>query len=207
MNARSDQPRKVILAEFNEITWRLIDPFCREGALPSFSEYVREGARGAPGGGRGPAESGPRSGWTSLYTGRPQEEHNVRFLEQPPETVRGPRLWEVAADAGKSLGLFGSIMSWPPRHDVPGFWIPGTFSPDSETHPESLRPIQDLNLTYTRAHSPTAGRVKRGPLSRVGELMKHCLRATTLAKVAAGLYRDEAQPGPVVGESQPPAAD
>ena len=80
-------------------------------------------------------------------------------------------------------------MSWPPRHDVEGFWVPGTFSPDTETHPETLRPIQDLNLTYTRAHSPTAGKVKKGAMGRLGELLKLGLKPTTLAEVATRLAR------------------
>ena len=100
-----------------------------------------------------------------LYTGRPQEEHGVRFLEQPPETVSGPRLWEIAADAGKSIGVFGSIMSWPPRTDIDGFWVPSTFSPDTQTYPPELEPIQELNLTYTRAHSPTAKKASSFPVA------------------------------------------
>ncbi|MGL4420070.1 MAG: hypothetical protein ACRCZF_05350, partial [Gemmataceae bacterium] len=34
------------------------------------------------------------------------------------------------------------------------FIVPGSFSPDSQTYPASLQPIQDLNLRYTRAHAP-----------------------------------------------------
>lgn len=187
-------PRKVILAEFNEITWRLVDPFCRRGALPAFAEYVREGTRATPLATEVPPNLDPWISWMSLYTGRPQEEHDVQFLEQPPETVRGPKLWEIAADAGRSLGVFGSIMSWPPRRDVRGFWVPGTFSPDAETHPESLRPIQDLNLTYTRAHSPVAKVKPRSPLSRVGELMRLGLRPATMARAAASLARMKLNP-------------
>lgn len=189
------RPRKVLLAEFNEITWRLVDPFCKRGVLPEFARLQREGARGAPIATEVPPELDPWISWTSLYTGRPQEEHNVHFLEQPPETVNGPRVWEIAADAGKTLGIFGSVMSWPPRHDVPGFWVPGTFSPDTETHPEELRPIQDLNLTYTRAHSPVARKGKsKSPIARLGTLMKLGLKPSTLAEVASFLVRTRLNP-------------
>ncbi|MEO6811794.1 MAG: alkaline phosphatase family protein [Isosphaeraceae bacterium] len=194
---RSHAPRKVILAEFNEITWRLIDPFCRRAVLPTFAEYVREGVRGTPLAIEVPPNLDPWISWTTLYTGRPQDEHNVHFLEQPPETVQGPRLWEVAAAAGKSLGIFGSIMSWPPRHDIQGFWVPDTFSPDTETHPETLRPIQDLNLSYTRAHSPVSRKEKektKSVLARLGELRKLGLKPSTLAKIASSLARMKLNP-------------
>ncbi len=189
MSAYGTNHRKVLLAEFNEVTWRLMDPLRARGALPALSGMVRDGARATPIATEVPPDLDPWISWTSVYTGRPQSEHNVQFLEQPPETVHGPRLWEIAADAGRSLGVFGSIMSWPPRHDVEGFWVPGTFSPDTETHPEALRPIQDLNLTYTRAHSPTAGKVKKGALGRLGELWRLGLKPGTLVEVASRLAR------------------
>jgi Type I phosphodiesterase / nucleotide pyrophosphatase len=190
----SSKSRKVLLVEFNEITWRLVNPFMQRGALPTFSEFVREGASGSPLANEVPPDLDPWISWTSVYTGRPQSEHNVKFLEQPPETVTGPRVWEVAADSGKSLGLFGSIMSWPPRHDIKGFWIPGTFSPDTQTHPDVLEPIQDLNLTYTRAHSPTAGKVRRNPLSRLRDLARLGLKPSTLAEIGLFLMRSKLNP-------------
>ena len=147
------QARKVLLVELNEITWRFIDPLCQRGKLPTFSEFVRFGTRGSPTATEVPPHLDPWIAWTTVYTGRPQEEHGVRFLEQPPETVQGPRVWEIAADAGRSVGVYGSIMSWPPR-DVQGFWVPSTFSPSPATFPTELEPIQDLNLSQTRAHTP-----------------------------------------------------
>ncbi|HZU38418.1 MAG TPA: hypothetical protein VFA18_21010, partial [Gemmataceae bacterium] len=110
--ALSRRPRKVVLVELNEITWRFLDPFCAQGKLPTFSEFLSTGTRGSPRATEEPPDLDPWISWTTLYTGRPQEEHGVRFLEQPPETVKGPRVWEIAADAGKTVGVYGSIMSW-----------------------------------------------------------------------------------------------
>jgi Type I phosphodiesterase / nucleotide pyrophosphatase len=187
-------PRKVLLAEFNEITWRFIDPLCAKGRLPAFSEYLNEGTRGAPVAIEQPGSLDPWISWTTLYTGRPQEEHGVKFLEQPPETVTGPRIWEIAADAGKTLGIYGSIMSWPPRSDIHGFWVPSTFSPTPETFPPELQPIQDLNLTATRAHTPVAGDQSKGSLvSRAWQLFKLGLKPSTAAKAASFLVRSKVQ--------------
>ncbi|HKB02902.1 MAG TPA: alkaline phosphatase family protein [Gemmataceae bacterium] len=188
-------PRKVLLAEFNEITWRLMDPLMGKGRLPAFSAFAAEGTRGTPMATEVPPHLDPWISWMSVYTGRPREEHGVTFLEQPPETVTGPRVWEVAADHGKSLGIFGSIMSWPPRTDVKGFWVPGTFSPTPDTFPADLRPIQDLNLSHTRAHTPVAGQCKPvGGFERFRRLRKLGLRVGTAARIASYLVRSKIRP-------------
>jgi hypothetical protein len=190
MHSNGTLPRKVILAEFNEITWRIVDPWCRQGKLPVFEEFLREGVRGSPKALEEPPYLDPWISWTTLYTGRPQEEHGVRILEQPPETVQGPRVWELAADAGKSVGVFGSIMSWPPRPRVRGFWVPGTFSPGPETSPPELQPIQELNLGATRAHTPLAGKAKRaGLVGRAWQLRKLGLSVGTMFRVFSYLVR------------------
>jgi hypothetical protein len=187
------QPRKVLLVELNEITWRLLDPLLQDGALPAFADLIRRGVRGTPVAPEVPPDLDPWISWTTLYTGRPPQEHGVKFLEQPPETVHGPKIWDLVADAGRSVGVFGSIMSWPPRTDVKGFWVPGTFSPGPETFPPELRPIQDLNLTYTRAHTPLASEPRPGKLGLLLKLRKLGLRSSTLAAIAGFFARRAAR--------------
>jgi hypothetical protein len=188
-------PRKVLLAEFNEVTWRLVDPLCRRGKLPTFSEFCREGAKGSPVATEIPPNLDPWISWMSVYTGRPQEEHGVRFLEQPPETVTGPRVADLAVEAGKTVGVYGSIMHWPPRADARGFWVPGTFSPGPETVPADLQPIQELNLSQTRGHTPLAGGGRpAGMVSQGLRMLGFGLRPATVATVAAHLVRSKVQP-------------
>jgi predicted AlkP superfamily phosphohydrolase/phosphomutase len=183
-------PRKVVLVELNEITWRLLDPLLAAGDLPNFADLIDCGVRSTSIAPEVPPDLDPWVSWMTAYTGRPPAEHGVNFLEQPPETVRGPRMWDIAADAGKSVGVFGSIMSWPPRRDVRGFWVPGTFSPDTATFPESLEPIQQLNLTYTREHTPLAkGQRRLGKLALVRKLLGLGLRLSTLASIAGFFAR------------------
>jgi hypothetical protein len=191
MTARNGQrSRKVLLAEFNEITWRIVEPLCAQGRLPVFSQLIDEGVRGSPIAPEVPPNLDPWISWTTLYTGRPQQEHGVRFLEQPPETVTGPRVWEIAADAGKTIGVFGSIMSWPPRTNIKGFWVPGTFSPGPETFPAELQPIQELNLTATRQHTPLAEKQENDSLFRRGlQLRKLGLKTSSVFQAISFLVR------------------
>ncbi len=191
----SSSPRKVLLAEFNEITWRLVEPLCRRGKLPTFEDFCRDGAKGSPVATEVPPNLDPWISWTTVYTGRPQEEHGVRFLEQPPETVTGPRVADLAVEAGKTVGIYGSIMHWPPRADARGFWVPGTFSPGPETVPPELQPIQELNLSQTRGHTPLARGGRRAGMVRQGlRMLGFGLRPATIATVAAHLVRSRIQP-------------
>ena len=141
---------KVLLVELNEVTWDLIDPLIEQGKLPTFARLKREGVCAAPMSVDMPPHLDPWITWTTVYTGRPQEDHNVFFLEQPPETIHAERIWELCDRRGLRVGVFGSLCSWPPQ-EVNGFYVPDAFSQDSSTYPLALGPIQELNLTYTRS--------------------------------------------------------
>lgn len=142
--------KRIILAEINEITWDLIDPLIKQGKLPTFATLKRDGAWGAPLCIEVPPQLDPWITWTTVYTGRPQSEHNVFFLQQPPQSIHAKRLWEICASHGRKVGVYGSVCSWPPQK-VDGYYVPDTFAQDASTYPENLQPIQQLNLTYTRS--------------------------------------------------------
>ncbi|HWT03695.1 MAG TPA: hypothetical protein VN256_25830 [Pyrinomonadaceae bacterium] len=185
---------KVLLVEVNEVTWNLIDPLIERGQLPTFARLKREGAWASPTSVDLPPQLDPWITWTTVYTGRPQSDHNVFFLQQPPETIRAKRIWELCHEAGLSVGLYGSLCSWPPQ-PVKGFYVPDTFAPDAATHPESLAPIQKLNLTYTRSvrlpsdEDGLAFKLKLG-----AKLLGLGLSAGTMTRIAGQLARERRRP-------------
>ena len=124
--------RKVLLLEINEVTWDLIDNFIAAGKLPNFERLKKEGTWGTPLSVDRPPQLDPWITWTTVYTGQPQSEHNVFFLQQPPETIKAKRIWERCQEHGLKVGVYGSLCSWPPR-PVNGFYVPDTFSPDPQT--------------------------------------------------------------------------
>ncbi len=186
--------KKVLLVELNEVTWNLIDPLIEQGKLPTFARLKREGTWAAPVSVDLPPQLEPWITWTTLYTGRPQADHNVFFLQQPPETIRSKRIWEICDDAGLSVGVYGSLCSWPPR-PVKGFYVPDTFAPTTTTYPESLQPIQKLNLTYTRSirlPSDEDGLLFKAKLG--AQLINLGLSASTMSKITRQLARERRQP-------------
>jgi len=182
--------RKVLLVEVNEVTWNLIDPLIEQGRLPTFARLKREGAWASPMSVDLPPQLDPWITWTTVYTGRPQSDHNVFFLQQPPETIRAKRIWEICHEAGLSVGVYGSLCSWPPQK-VKGFYIPDTFAPDTATHPEILQSVQKLNLTYTRSvrlPSDQDGVMFKAKLGV--KLLKLGLSASTISRIASQLARE-----------------
>ncbi|MGI8639334.1 MAG: alkaline phosphatase family protein [Pyrinomonadaceae bacterium] len=186
--------RKVLLLELNEITWNLIDPLIEAGKLPTFARLKREGTCAAPMSVDLPPQLDPWITWTTVYTGQTQAEHNVYHLQQPPETIKARRIWEICSDAGLRVGVFGSLGSYPPQ-EVDGFYVPDTFAPDYATFPAHLSPIQKLNLTYTRSIRLPGDNDGLAFKAKLGvKLLKLGLSMKTCAKIAYQLAREKTAP-------------
>lgn len=81
---------KVLLVELNEITCDLLDPLMEQGKLPTFVQIKREGTWAAPLSVDLPPQLDPWITWSTVYTGRPQADHNVFFCSSRREpSVRG----------------------------------------------------------------------------------------------------------------------
>ncbi|HKP86185.1 MAG TPA: alkaline phosphatase family protein [Blastocatellia bacterium] len=186
--------KKVLLVELNEVTWDLIDPLIEQGKLPTFARIKREGTWAAPMSVDLWPQLDPWITWTTLYTGRTQPEHNVFFLQQPPETITAERIWEVCHAQGLRVGVYGSLCSWPPKK-VNGYYVPDTFAPDAATYPERLRPIQELNLTYTRSVRLPSDQDGLWFKAKLGaKLLALGLRPETVRRVVRQLARERANP-------------
>ncbi len=186
--------KKVLLVEINEVTWNLIDPLIEQGKLPTFARLKREGAWASPMSVDLPPQLDPWITWTTVYTGRPQIDHKVFFLQQPPESVHAKRLWEICHEAGLGVGVYGSLCSWPPQK-VRGFYIPDTFAPDPSTYPDNLRPIQKLNLTYTRSIRLPSDEDGLAFKAKLGaSLLALGLSASTITRIAWQLARERSRP-------------
>jgi hypothetical protein len=190
----ADRARKVLLLEFNEITWTLVDPMIARGQLPNLARMRREGSWGAPVALEQPPHLDPWISWVTLHTGVDRSIHGATVLEQDTGTIAAPRSWEYAADAGRSVGVFGSIGAYPPR-PVKGFMVPGPFAPGSETFPASLQPVQELNRRYTQLHNRVGPPATPLDMARqLAALVRLGLRPVTIARIAGQLAAERLQP-------------
>jgi len=188
------KPQNVILMEINEITWNLIDPLIEQGKLPTFAKLKREGVWGAPMSVDLPPQLDPWITWTTVYSGKPQADHNVFFLQQPPDTIKAKRIWEYLRERGVSVGIYGSLCSWPPVK-MDGFHVPDTFSTDTSTYPPELHSIQDLNLTYTRSIRLPKDTDTLGFKAKLGmSLLKLGLTFRTMKAIVSQLIAEKRNP-------------
>ena len=192
MNARN-----VLLVEINEITWTVIDRLCDARGprfLPNLTKLCRDGAWGAPSALESPPYLDPWVTWVTAHTGVPREIHGATVLEQEVSSSSAKRTWEYAAEAGLSVGVYGSIGAYPPP-PVEGFVIPGPFAPGSETHPAHLAPIQELNRRYTQVHTKARAPLGSVDTARLGfELARHGLRPATVAAIVRQLAEECVRP-------------
>jgi hypothetical protein len=191
---RSSNARRVLFLEFNEITWTVIDPMIARGKLPYLARLRRQGAWASPVAPERAPHLDPWVTWVTVHTGVGRDVHGATVLEQDAATITAKRTWNYAAEAGKSIGVFGSMTAYPPG-PVPGFVVPGPFAPGDETFPQFLRPVQTLNRRYTRVHNKIEG--GRSFLETVAEgvdLVRLGLRPSTCVRVARQLAMERIKP-------------
>lgn len=184
-------PRRVLLLELNEITWTLMDPMIAAGKLPNLGRLREQGTWSSPRSVDEPPHLDPWITWVTVHTGVSREVHGATILEQDSQTITARRTWDYAVDAGKTVGVFGSIGAYPPR-PVPGFIVPGPFAPGPETYPEYLAPVQRLNRVGTQIHNKLAGEMGLWEMAKDGiALMREFgLSASTAIRIAAQLAEE-----------------
>jgi hypothetical protein len=190
MMATAFGPKKVLLLEFNEITRTIIDPMIAKGRLPHFQQLFHQGATAAPESVDAPPHLDPWVTWVTVHTGVDRSVHGATVLEQDSGTLHAKRTWDYAVDAGKSVGVFGSISAYPPR-PVPGFMVPGPFAPSNRTYPAYVEPVQALNRKYTQVHHKNSQADSPLDMAKLGvELLRLGLSPITCARIAAQLVRE-----------------
>jgi hypothetical protein len=187
------QQKKVLLIELNEINWGVIDKLIAdhgEGYLPNFTRLRKDGASGVQSAVERPPLLDPWVTWVTLHTGVPPSVHGAEVLEQESDTIAAKRTWHYAADAGRSVGVFGSISAYPPK-PVKGFVVPGPFAPTSDTYPADLRPVQDINRRYTQAHAKNSAAPSLMDNVRTGaKLLQSGLKVGTCMRIAGQLINE-----------------
>ena len=119
----SQEHPSVLFLELNEAERYWIDKLAAEGKLPVFRRLLEGGVclRTSipdfdPTADRAWRTITPWIIWPSVYTGMKPRQHGIIAFGQDTTPIQGRCVWDVLDKAGVSTGVFGSLLSFPPRN-------------------------------------------------------------------------------------------
>lgn len=182
----------MILYELNEVPWDIVDLYTAERPSSELAGLL-VGARSLTTVNEDTVPFQPWRTWPTFHRSMYTDEHGSLDLGQDPATFEGVDMWTVADDAGRRVGLFGPMQSWPARDfRNGGFFVPDTFARSPECVPDSLTRFQAFNLAMTRENgfsSTSALDPKRIALAGV-DLVRLGLTGRSAATLAQHLVRE-----------------
>lgn len=148
--------RRIVLFELNEVPWRIIDEYVARHPgstlgriLPSSRSYTSLTAD------RG--HLSPWTTWPTLHRGVNDEQHMIGSFGQDRAEVdeRFPPVWQLLHNAGVSVGICGTLHSYPAPKDMSSysFYLPDTFALEPTAYPAELEAFQEFNLSMVAASS------------------------------------------------------
>ena len=95
--------------------------------------------------------------WTCMLSGKNAKKTGIDFFGYTSKMVQCKRLWDIFSEAGLTVGVFGSFVTWPP-YKVNGFMIPAIDSVGPETYPEDYEFFQEIALNERKKVRKIEGR-------------------------------------------------
>jgi hypothetical protein len=189
----------VLFVEINEAERYFLDKFIDAGILPNFARMKREGAfvvTKVPGW----EDNGPRAWrdimpwviWPTIYTGIPAKEHGILAFGQDTAPLQGKCLWDVLDAKGLSVGVFGSLLSYPPRdHGHTRFYVPENLADDAACIPAEVRPLQEFCVASSRNYSEDFVSQAVEGLKQLAQSPKCGVSAKTIARVLLQIPKEK----------------
>lgn len=183
----------ILLLEINEIPWRLLDRYLGRPEFPHLNQFFERSSHFTTVA-VDIGELSPWVTWPTFHRGMNNEKHGIKNLGQDPSTFKGKPVWQEIRERGGSIGICGSMQSWPPLDPGEGgFFVPDTFAHDERCYPAYLNPLQSFNLSQVRSNA----RVVSGSLPRATDVLriaasslKSGITLRTGARIAGQLLRE-----------------
>jgi len=183
---------KIFCYEINEVPWTVIDFYLSKRDNTALEKLLARSHQFTS----QTVDSGelhPWSTWPTVHRGVSNDVHKIHFLNQDLSSAeKWPPVWELLSDAGVSVGIFGSLQSYPPsEHENILFHIPDTFAAGPETIPKKYQPFQSFNLKQTGENSAVTSSVGAKDAVDALSLFSCGIRPTSFGKVASHLAKEQ----------------
>jgi hypothetical protein len=188
----------VVFLEVNEADQHFLDRYLAEDKLPTFRRMHDGGAlvtTTIPGwtaqGDRSFREIMPWVIWPTLYTGIEARQHGILAFGQDTKRIRDKCVWDVLDRHGISIGVFGSLLSYPPRtHGHAKFYVPESLADDAQCFPEYLQPLQEFLLLGTRNYSENIWKQSLRGLKLLAQSLRCGVTWASFFKVLTQIHRE-----------------
>lgn len=144
----------VIIYELNEVPKRLFDFYASSHPKSAFAKLRNRSSLFQT----HTADVGslsPWITWPTMHRGVSNIDHEISDLGQDLSRVNKeyPNVYNLLAQQGVKVGVFGSLQSYPLPVDLDNFafYVPDTFAAGDECFPEKLSAFQAFNLSMVRA--------------------------------------------------------
>jgi len=191
--------RKFILFELNEVPFRVYRHYADQHPRSAMARLIAHGRRWDTLN-EDEGHLSPWVTWPTLHRGVPNTDHHISSLGQDVAQSNAlyPPVWELLARGGRSVGMFGSLHTYPmpePASDY-AFYLPDTFANSPEAHPPELSAFQSFNLSMVdlSGRNVTAETPYKAAIRMLGGILKLGLRAGTMAKIVRQLASERVMP-------------
>ncbi len=138
---------EILVLEINEVPWKVINKFRKDNKYQNIIKFFDRSENYTTYCVDKKGMLDPWVIWPTIHRGMDYKKHNIKNLGQDVSTFRGEPIWEVFLKKNYSIGIFGSLQSWPPKDPGhTGFYVPDTFAHSSDCYPKSLNSFQKFNL-------------------------------------------------------------
>ncbi len=183
--------RKLIVLEANEVPLRVLREVIKTGNAPNIDRLLSEGSvsETVVSEDENSRYLYPSQTWATLATGVDYDEHGVYWYGDPKPDAY-PLYWQLAAQAGRSVGLVGTLHSSPfaSASSDPSikFAIPDCFADDPQTKPERYSRAQAANIELSRRNGRNSSIAKSaGTATGLASLVGAGLSMATIARVTS----------------------
>ena len=194
----------IIFYELNEVPKKIFDYYSKSFPQSSFGRLSANAKSKFLTTAEDVGHLSPWVTWPTLHRGVTNQQHEISSIGQDLAAVNRdfPPVWDLVARQGNSVGVFGSLQSYPlpqePRNFQ--FYVPDCFAGDDKCYPSELSGFQSFNLEMVKRSGRNVGKAidLRTGVTFLLNSAKLGLTSASALKLAGQLMSERLDPNKVV---------
>jgi hypothetical protein len=189
----------IVMFELNEVPWEILDDYVAARPTSTLGRVLaRSHCFTSMAADRG--HLSPWTTWPTLHRGVNDEQHMIASFGEDRRRAdqQFPPIWSLLRMAGASVGVCGTLHSYPAPEDLGhyAFYLPDPFASEPEAHPPELVDFQRFNLAMSResARNVDTRIARKDALGVVRQSRRLGIRPRTYAAIGKQLLAERRRP-------------